>query len=201
MSMPIPTAPTDGATLPPVHLRSEDPDATAALGAMLADLLVAGDVLVLTGPLGAGKTRLVQGVAAGLGVQGRVTSPTFVLVRRHEGRIPLVHVDAYRLADARDLATLDDDVLDPDVVTCVEWGDVVRDALPAVRLELELRVDGDHGDAPRAIVLVPIGAGWSGRVATLTRRCHELSATTPGLTALGTAPAPASAPGAAGAGR
>jgi tRNA threonylcarbamoyladenosine biosynthesis protein TsaE len=157
-----------------VRLRSTHPDATAALGRMLAELLDPGDVVVLTGPLGAGKTRLVQGIAAGLGVPGRVTSPTFVLVRRHEGRIPLVHVDAYRLAGARDLLTLDDEVLDATVVTCVEWGDVVRDALPAERLECDLRVDGDHGDAPRGLTLDLIGTSWSERAAELERRCHVL---------------------------
>jgi len=152
------------------RLRSTHPDATAALGTLLADLLVPGDVVVLTGPLGAGKTRLVQGIAAGLGVEARVTSPTFVLVRRHEGRIPLVHVDAYRLADARDLLMLDDEVLDETVVTCIEWGDVVRDALPADRLELDVRVEGDHGDAPRGLTLDLLGASWSRRAGDLDDR-------------------------------
>ena len=78
----------------PTLLRSTLPDATAALGRALARLLGPGDVVVLTGPLGAGKTRLVQGIAAGLDVPGRVTSPTFVIVRSHTGRLTLVHVDA-----------------------------------------------------------------------------------------------------------
>jgi tRNA threonylcarbamoyladenosine biosynthesis protein TsaE len=159
-----------------IRLRSTHPDATAELGGALADALAPGDLVMLTGPLGAGKTRFVQGVAAGLGVTGRVTSPTFVLVRRHEGRIPLVHVDAYRLADPRDLLTLDDDVLDGTVVTCVEWGDTVRDALPASRLECDVRVEGDHGDAPRSLTLDLIGAGWTDRGEVLAERLSALAA-------------------------
>jgi tRNA threonylcarbamoyladenosine biosynthesis protein TsaE len=168
-----------------IRLRSTHPDATAELGGALAAILAPGDVLMLTGPLGAGKTRLVQGVAAGLGVTGRVTSPTFVLVRRHEGRIPLVHVDAYRLADARDLLTLDDDVLDGLVVTCVEWGDTVRDALPADRLEFDVRVEGDHGDAPRSLTLDLIGARWTDRGAELAGQLQTLVGRVDGLAMIG----------------
>jgi len=164
-----------------LRLRSTHPDATAAVGAMLADLLAPGDVVVLTGPLGAGKTRFVQGVAVGLGVGGRVTSPTFVLVRRHEARIPLVHVDAYRLRDARDLVTLDDDVLDATVITCIEWGDVVRDALPSERLECDVQVDGDDADAPRAILITTTGAGWAAREGELHGRSGDLAGRTDSL--------------------
>jgi len=127
----------------------------------------------------------VQGVAVGLGVGGRVTSPTFVLVRRHEARIPLVHVDAYRLSDARDLVTLDDDVLDTTVVTCVEWGDVVRDALPSDRLECDVQVDGDHGDAPRTLSIVLVGTAWEDREVELRARCSGLARATDGLELLG----------------
>jgi tRNA threonylcarbamoyladenosine biosynthesis protein TsaE len=147
----------------PLHLRSEHPDATAAVGRAVASLLHPGDVVVLSGPLGAGKTRLVQGLAAGLDVPGRVTSPTFVLVRRHPGRVPLVHVDAYRLDDATDLVTLDDDVLADDVVTCIEWGGRVAAALPADRLEVGIEVAGQDGDAPRTLTIVPHGPAWVAR--------------------------------------
>lgn len=153
----------------PLRLRSLDPDTTAAFGASLARLLEPGDVIVLTGPLGAGKTRFVQGLAEGLGVPGRVTSPTFVLVRRHEGRLLLVHVDAYRLDSAAALATLDDDVLAGDVVTCVEWGGNVADALPGDRLDIRITIDGDVGDAPRSVELTPHGPRWAERVDALGR--------------------------------
>lgn len=159
----------------PLHLCSAHPDETAAIGRSIAALLAPGDVVVLTGPLGAGKTRLVQGIAEGLGVPGRVTSPTFVLVRRHAGSMPLVHVDAYRLSEARDLLGLDDDVLADDVVTCIEWGGNVEDALPADRLDCDLTVTavaaaadaGVEVDAPRAIVITAHGPTWAGRWARL----------------------------------
>jgi tRNA threonylcarbamoyladenosine biosynthesis protein TsaE len=148
-------------------LRTATPDATAALGAALAPLLEPGDVVSLAGPLGAGKTRLVQGLAAGLGVVERVTSPTFVLARRHRGRLPLLHCDAYRLERTGDLETLDDDVLASDVVTCVEWGDAVAAALPPSRLDVTLTpaADGDTTSAvaPRDVVLEGYGAAWERR--------------------------------------
>ena len=158
-----------------MRLRSTDPDATGALGRELAAVLVAGDVVTLTGPLGAGKTRLVRTLAEGLAVAGRITSPTFVLVHRHTGPIPLVHVDAYRLQHAADLLALDDDVLDETVVTCIEWGELVREALPPSRLDVELMVDGDHGDAPRLVTLVPQGPAWTDRAALLVERCTLLA--------------------------
>jgi tRNA threonylcarbamoyladenosine biosynthesis protein TsaE len=151
----------------PLHLRSEHPDTTAAVGRAVASLVVPGDVVVLSGPLGAGKTRLVQGLAAGLGVPGRVTSPTFVLVRRHAGSVPLVHVDAYRLEDAADLAMLDDDVLAEDVVTCIEWGGRVAAALPAERLSIDVTVDGEDGDAPRTLTIAALGPSWAAREGAL----------------------------------
>ncbi len=165
----------------PSRLRSAHPDATAAVGAAVAQLLVPGDVVVLSGPLGAGKTRFVQGLAAGLDVPGRVTSPTFVLVRRHAGRIPLVHVDAYRLEDAADLVTLDDDVLADDLVTCIEWGGNVADALPAQRLDVAIAVDGDVGDAPRTLTFVARGGAWEARASALHAAFNVLIAVTPTL--------------------
>jgi len=152
-------------------LISTSPEATARLGAAIGALLGPGDVVSLAGPLGAGKTRLVQGLASGLGVRDRVTSPTFVLVRHHAGRVPLVHVDVYRLEHVGDLATLDDDVLAADVVTCVEWGDAVAGALPSERLDVRLDVLGEAADSPRGITLGPHGPSWVGRAATL----HEVA--------------------------
>lgn len=130
---------------------------THALGAELAGLLRAGDVVVLDGPLGAGKTALTTGIAAGLGVRGRVTSPTFVIARRHPPTAPgspgLVHVDAYRLLGGEDpagprpsaadladeLEALDlDSALDDDVVV-VEWGAGFVDGLVDAPLLVELR--------------------------------------------------------------
>ena len=101
-------------------------DDTKALGARLGARLRAGDLVVLTGPLGAGKTALVQGIGAGMGVQGRIASPTFVIARVHPAASAdgpaLVHVDAYRLGSLDEVDDLDLDVSAADSVTVVEWG-------------------------------------------------------------------------------
>lgn len=117
--------------------------ASTALGRALAAVLGAGDVLVLTGPLGAGKTTLTRGIGEGLNVRGPVASPTFVLARTHpslSGGAPLVHVDAYRLADARELDDLDLDFARS--VTVIEWGAGLIDSLVDSWLELVLERPG-----------------------------------------------------------
>jgi len=117
---------------------------------------------VLSGPLGAGKTALTQGIGQGLGVLGRVTSPTFVLARVHRGTLPLVHVDAYRLRDSASSALeLDDLDLDADLpssVTVVEWGDGLVEGLSEDRLEIAL---ARHDDDRRTAVVRGIGRRWS----------------------------------------
>ncbi len=116
-------------------------DDTRAWGARLGALLRAGDLVILTGGLGAGKTTLTQGIAQGLGVRGPITSPTFVIARTHPSLVrgpALVHVDAYRLGDAAELDDLDLDTDLQDVVTVVEWGAGMAEVLAADRLELEL---------------------------------------------------------------
>lgn len=120
------------------------PDALATehFGAALANELRAGDLLVLTGPLGAGKTTLTRGIGAGFGVRGPITSPTFVLARTHPSLgagSPLVHVDAYRLSDARELDDLDLDFAGSLVV--VEWGAGLLDGVAESWLELTLARD------------------------------------------------------------
>jgi tRNA threonylcarbamoyladenosine biosynthesis protein TsaE len=134
----------------PVPLHLPDLSATRAAGARLAQHLRAGDLLVLSGRLGAGKTSLTQGIGGALGVRGAVTSPTFVLARVHRGPLPLVHVDAYRLREAGavlDLEDLDLDASLEDGVTVVEWGEGVVEQLSASRLHVELsRGDGTTAD-------------------------------------------------------
>lgn len=122
-----------------------DPDAMYAFGARLAAQLRAGDVLVLTGELGAGKTTFTRGLGEALGVRGAVTSPTFVLARTHprEAGAPLVHVDAYRLSDAAELDDLDLDLAAS--ITVIEWGAGLVDAICDEWLEL--------------VIERPIGAG------------------------------------------
>jgi tRNA threonylcarbamoyladenosine biosynthesis protein TsaE len=124
-------------------LRSDAPETTRALAARLGALLRPGDVVALSGDLGAGKTCFVQGLAAGMGIQGNVTSPTFILMRHHPGPVMLCHADAYRLGSAEEFADLGlDDVLRQGVLA-VEWAEQVAAALPADRLEVALESTGD----------------------------------------------------------
>lgn len=143
--------------------RLPTPADTHALGAVVAELLRPGDLVVLVGPLGAGKTALTQGLGAGLGVREPVTSPTFVIARVHRGgRIPLVHVDAYRLGSVADVDDLDLDASAADSVTVVEWGQGLVEQLADEHLEIRL---DRHEDDVRTALLVPHGRGWEERLA------------------------------------
>jgi len=139
-------------------------DQTRALATRLAGLLRAGDLLVLSGDLGAGKTTFTQGLGAALQVRGDVTSPTFVISRVHPsltGGPALVHVDAYRLHGALELDDLDLDASLDEAVTVVEWGTGVAEDLADDRLEVEiLRAHGDTDDEARTLRLTPVGARW-----------------------------------------
>jgi tRNA threonylcarbamoyladenosine biosynthesis protein TsaE len=139
---------------------------THGLGLRLADLLLPGDLLVLTGPLGAGKTALTQGIGAGLGVRGQVVSPTFVIARVHPGgRLPLVHVDAYRLSSLDEVDDMDLDVSMTDSVTVVEWGAGLVEQLSDSRLEIRLSRQGDSD--VRVAELVAVGGAWAERLDAL----------------------------------
>ena len=139
-----------------------DPSDTHALGVALAGIARPGDLVVLVGPLGAGKTALTQGIGAGLGVRDPVTSPTFVIARVHrDGRIPLVHVDAYRLGSVTDVDDLDLDAAAAESVTVVEWGQGLVEQLADEHLEVRL---DRRDDDVRTAVLVPHGVGWSRRL-------------------------------------
>ncbi|SCX47106.1 tRNA threonylcarbamoyl adenosine modification protein YjeE [Klenkia marina] len=141
---------------------------TRALGVELAALLRAGDLVVLSGPLGAGKTALTQGIGAGLGVRGPVTSPTFVLARVHRGgRLPLVHVDAYRLGSLLDVDDLDLDATLEESVTVVEWGHGLVEQLADEHLVVELARDDDD---VRTATLVPHGPSWTARLRPTRQR-------------------------------
>ncbi len=146
------------------------------LGIRLAGMLRAGDLVVLSGPLGAGKTTLTRGIGDGLGVRGPVTSPTFVLARTHpslQGGAPLVHVDAYRLGSAVELDDLDIDYAHSVVV--VEWGSGMLDGVADSWLEVDIvrptgadasaagAADGDDLDAdePRLVTITAHGPRWS----------------------------------------
>ena len=119
---------------------------TDRLGAALAELLAPGTVVSLCGTLGAGKTRLVQAIASALGVDRKeVTSPTFVLMQRYEGTLPICHLDAYRLRDDDEFLELGpEEFFDGPGITLIEWGDKVRACLPREHLEVQIEVLGDH---------------------------------------------------------
>jgi len=139
---------------------------TAAFGRRLAGVLRAGDLVVLTGPLGAGKTVLTQGIAAGLGVRGPVVSPTFVIARLHRGgRLPLMHVDAYRLCSLEEVDDLDLDVAVDEAVTVVEWGAGLVERLTGQWLEI--RLDRGPDADGRTVELLPVGGDWEGRTSGL----------------------------------
>lgn len=152
-----------------VEIVAATSDATRALGCRLAALLRAGDLLILSGDLGAGKTTFTQGLGEGLQVRGGVTSPTFVISRVHPSLVggpSLVHVDAYRLDGLAELDDLDLDTSLDEAVTVVEWGTGVAEELAEDRLEIEiLRAHGDAVDAEgesRTVRLSPVGARWAG---------------------------------------
>jgi tRNA threonylcarbamoyladenosine biosynthesis protein TsaE len=165
-----------GGGLDALVLEAADEATTKAIAAALAGLLEPGDVVGLTGDLGAGKTRFVQGAAAALEVEEPVVSPTFMLVRSYDGRVPVHHVDAYRLRGAAELEDLGlEEVLPADAVAFVEWADRVADALPSW-LELALHT---RPDEVREIRLRAHGAAWSARLAQVLAVLGRFRAATP----------------------
>lgn len=149
-----------------MELRTTGAADTHAVGAGIATVLRTGDVVVLSGDLGAGKTVLAKGIAAGLGVTERVVSPTFALARRYEGRVPLHHLDVYRLDRLQEAIDLGLEELLDDGVVVVEWGEGVHELLPDDRLEVRLALDDADEDA-RAVTLTGHGATWDERAADL----------------------------------
>lgn len=147
--------------LPMLTLTLPTPDATQAAGRALGGLLAAGDLVILAGDLGAGKTTFTQGLGEGLGVRGPITSPTFVIARVHPSLVQgpaLIHVDAYRLGEAAELDDLDLDTDLDTAVTVVEWGTGLAEALSADRLELSLTRAADD---VRTLSLSAFGERWA----------------------------------------
>ncbi|MFJ8009275.1 tRNA (adenosine(37)-N6)-threonylcarbamoyltransferase complex ATPase subunit type 1 TsaE [Streptomyces fagopyri] len=149
-----------------VNITVTSPDQMRELGLRLAELLRAGDLVMLNGELGAGKTTLTRGLGEGLGVRGAVTSPTFVIARVHPSLAdgpPLVHVDAYRLGGGLDeMEDLDLDVSLSDSVIVVEWGEGKVEELTDDRLHVVIhRAVGDTTDEVRHVTLTGLGARWA----------------------------------------
>lgn len=151
------------------------PEQTQAVGAALAEFVRGGDLIMLTGDLGTGKTTFTQGLGSAMGVRGRVASPTFIIARTHANPSgpDLVHVDAYRIGDLDDLETLDLDTALDEAVIVVEWGEGKTEALSDNRLEITLEAGApdDHAHIPptdletmddgtRTMTVVAVGTRW-----------------------------------------
>ncbi len=147
-----------------IRLRSASVKETQAIAAELAAVARDGDLIVLGGDLGAGKTAFVQGFGAALGVEETITSPTFVLMRTYEGgRVPLVHMDMYRLEHLQEAVDLGlSEILDDGAVALVEWGDLVAAVLPADFLEV--RIERGDGDDERRLTVRGVGPQWGARM-------------------------------------
>ena len=157
--MPDRTATAPEATL---ELESPQPESTRSLAGRLAALAHPGDILCLWGELGAGKTVFAKGFGAGLGIEDTISSPTFVLMGEYAGRLPLFHIDLYRLASAEE--ALDGGQLDErqtQGVVLIEWPDRLGAALPPSRLDV--RIEGTDG--PRRIELAAVGSGYERYIA------------------------------------
>jgi tRNA threonylcarbamoyladenosine biosynthesis protein TsaE len=140
--------------------RTDTPSETLALGRRLASVLVPGDVVLLGGRLGTGKTLLTSGIAEGLGIPDQVTSPSFVIARIYnDGFIPLVHADVYRLDSILEFEDLDLEETAENGVLVIEWGEAIEDAVSPDRLVIEIEIDGDTG---REFRFIPHGS-WVAR--------------------------------------
>jgi tRNA threonylcarbamoyladenosine biosynthesis protein TsaE len=147
--------------------RTKSVDATRDLGAAIAELARPGDLMLLAGDLGAGKTAFTQGFGAALGVREPITSPTFTLARQYRGRrLLLNHLDVYRLEQIEEVYDLGlPEMLDEGAVTLIEWGDAILPAVPADFLEVRLTfVDSDDD---RNVTIRPVGPSWGARTGAL----------------------------------
>ena len=166
--------------VPLARLRVEDQDAMHELGIRLGQKLESGDLLVLTGPLGAGKTTLTRGIGEGLGVIGTVASPTFVIARTHKrtsGDAPLVHVDAYRLTSAAEFDDLDINFEKSIVV--VEWGRGFADELTEAWLDIEIERDHTGASEVRTMTLTGFGPRFTSQAALADFGGIEFDGATP----------------------
>ena len=145
-----------------LELRTGSAQETRDVGCAISRSLRERDAVILTGELGAGKTTLVQGVARGLDIDDPIVSPTFTLVREYEGRLPVAHVDVYRLERMQDVVELGlEELGSGEDVLLVEWGDVIEELLPTDRLRIELTVAEDTDD--RRIAVSAEGWSWADR--------------------------------------
>jgi tRNA threonylcarbamoyladenosine biosynthesis protein TsaE len=186
-----------------LRLTTRSPEETLGVARVIGELVRDGDVLLLAGDLGVGKTVFARGIARGLGIEEPIVSPTFTIVREYAGRVPFVHVDIYRLETVGELYDVGfDEIVRDDAVTVIEWGDAVASMFPDC-LEVRLRMaaaavpaaatgtearEGDHGDRRsaaldddhRTIELTARGASWRERSEALARATVEVAARSAG---------------------
>jgi tRNA threonylcarbamoyladenosine biosynthesis protein TsaE len=141
-------------------LQTRDAGETEAVGEVLGAQLRQGDLVVLTGELGAGKTTFTRGIARGLGVTERVTSPTFTIVQEYDGRVPVAHVDVYRLERIQELHDFGFEELLEGRVTVVEWGEAIARVLPLDRIDVRIAMDEAQGDDARTVEIAAVGSSW-----------------------------------------
>jgi tRNA threonylcarbamoyladenosine biosynthesis protein TsaE len=152
---------------------THSPEETRIVGASLSAVVLPGDVVSLSGDLGAGKTVLVQGLAASLGVVERVTSPTFTIHHQYRGRYTLSHVDVYRLTSFQEVLDLGLDELLASSILVVEWGDAIAPLLPRRRLEVQIRTVSEDR---REVTLRPGSGEWVGKLDTVKTTVQTLLA-------------------------
>lgn len=145
-----------------LRVTTRSSEETRIMGASLAPLLLPGDIVSLSGDLGAGKTTFVQGLASALGVEGRVLSPSFTIVHEYDGRFPIVHLDVYRLDSFQEVLDLGfEEFLDPRAIVLLEWGEAVEPLLPRAHLKVEIMRGTDpEKDDERDLVFRPLGEEW-----------------------------------------
>lgn len=153
-------------------LESSSLEETLRIGAALADCLEIGDVVALDGDLGAGKTHLVQAIAGALGVDAsEVHSPTFVIIQEYAGRLPVCHIDAYRLNDIDEFLELgSDELVGGDCVSLIEWANRVEEVLPSDRLSVQIRVSGETS---RTLAISSSGPRSQAIIMALVQRLGE----------------------------
>lgn len=148
-----------------IRLRTRSADETQAVAAAVSEIVVPGDLLVLVGGLGAGKTAFAQGFGRALGVTGPITSPTFTLANRYQGRLEVNHLDVYRLEQLDEAQELGlHELIDGEGVTLIEWGDAIAPVLGVDLLEVRLEPGDD--DDERSVELIPSGR-WTARARAL----------------------------------
>lgn len=149
---------------------------TRIVGASLAPVLLPGDVISLSGDLGAGKTAFVQGVAIALGVEKGVTSPSFTLVHEYKGRFPIVHLDVYRLDSFQEVIDIGfEEYLDPDSIVLIEWGEAIAPMLPRRHLDIDIRRAQDpDAEDERCLIFRPHGTEWIGKVQAMRSTAETL---------------------------